>query len=239
MNIIHNWLKQNKKELIYTLVLAILLAIFAHSLPSKGSEKQEEVENPHEIVVLSQVGQDEYLYNKLHIYNIKIASLDEAVEAETADLADGFIYREDIPLSEKVQQYTFNESSRYGFPDTLIYGIMKQESNFDIEAYSHTNDSGLLQIHGRTGKWIADELGMEEYDLYDAKTNIKFSLWYLNHLKEYWDNQDVSEEDKAFLIVLGYNRGLQGSIDWIKKHGWNNKYVDNVFEYKEELERGE
>jgi membrane-bound lytic murein transglycosylase MltF len=236
---IHNWLKQSKKELIYLLILIAFLIIFAKALHTNVPEPQEEVENYDEIVVLIEQSQEEYLYDNMKMYNVKIASLDYPVETETTDLVDGFTYREDIPLSEEVQRYAHLRTEEEGFPITLIYGIMKLESNFDKQAYSHTNDSGLLQIHGRTGRWIAEELEMDDYDLYDPKTNIDFSLWYLSYLRDYWDGQDVSEEDKAFLIVLGYNRGLQGSIDWVRKHGWHNAYVDKVFEYKMMYERGE
>lgn len=168
--------------------------------------------------------------------SVSVASL--AIETEINE-EDMFIFREEIPLSEDLQRFVYEESQKYDIPDTLVYAIMYVESRFDTNAKSHTNDSGLLQINSQTAKWIARELGLKEYDLHDPKTNIKFSLWYLNSLKEVWSSVDMSEEDRAYMIVSSYNLGVTGSKRYVAKNGMNIKYTEKVFEYKNKLEEGD
>lgn len=144
-----------------------------------------------------------------------------------------------LPLEEEIQRYAQTLAEEKDIPVSLVYSIMYVESRFDTNAVSDTQDGGLLQVNQNTARWIADELNYEEYDLHNPYTNIEFAIWYLDYLNQYWTNQGASEDEKAFLVPLSYHKGIQGSRDWIKEYGWNSKYVDAIYDYKERLEVGE
>jgi hypothetical protein len=240
---IHNWLKQSKKELIYLLILIIFIIIFANYLHSKVSEPQEVTVNYDEIVVLSYVEQYGYLYDKLHIYNIKIASLYETIDSEPIEeeIEDYFAYREDIPLSEELQRHIYDLCEEYQISETLVYAIIKVESNFDKSAQSHTNDSGLMQLNENgTSQWLGEELGIENFDPQNPYHNVEAGIYYLSWLREYWVGQGFSEEDAFDLVTTSYNWGYGKVSQRVAEQGYvTSRYADKVYNAKIELERGE
>jgi soluble lytic murein transglycosylase-like protein len=233
---IHNWLKQTKKELIYLFILIILLVVLANYLHSNVSEEQEKAKNPNEIVVSNKLIQKEYVYSNMDKNTVKIASMDEPVAAETTDEIEFEYYYDSIPLSEEVQQFTWEMANEYSISYELVLAIAKVESNYDADVVSHTRDSGLMQIHKPTGKWIAEELELKEYDVFDPETNILMGIWYLDWLHSYYLSQGYSEEDTFQLVVLAYNRGHVGAVNYVNKYGFNNSYLDKVYAAKIELE---
>src|SRR5690606_23287085 len=110
-------------------------------------------------------------------------------------------YIEGIPLDEEVLDYLYEQAVENDFSYELLLGLMKTESDFDVNAKSHTSDSGLLQLHRPTAKWIGEELEVDKINMFDPYMNIDFAIFYLNHVRDYWRQQDVSEEELYFLTV--------------------------------------
>ncbi|EPS47163.1 transglycosylase SLT domain-containing protein [Clostridium botulinum CFSAN002367] len=69
-----------------------------------------------------------------------------------------------------------------------------------------------MQITPETGEWVAEKMGMKDFnidDLKDPETNIKMGCWYLNNLKEEFDgNMD--------LVLAAYNGGRGNVQKWLK-----------------------
>ena len=100
-----------------------------------------------------------------------------------------------ISSSERAQQ--FDASHRYPMPfkeDVLsrtreikldpafVYGLIRQESRFIINARSSVGASGLMQVMPRTAKWTAKKIGMKNYQpelLNQHDTNIAIGTGYL------------------------------------------------------------
>ena len=100
-----------------------------------------------------------------------------------------------ISSSERAQQ--FDTSHRYPMPfkeDVLsrtreikldpafVYGLIRQESRFIINARSSVGASGLMQVMPRTAKWTAKKIGMKNYQpelLNQHDTNIAIGTGYL------------------------------------------------------------
>lgn len=138
-----------------------------------------------------------------------------------------------IPLEDNLLDYIWNKSINNGLPYELLLAIAKVESNFNVNTESHTNDSGLFQIHSRTGKWIAKELGINKYDLSDPYTSTDFAVYYLIFLQETWKGKGLSEEDLFNAIIISYNRGVSGASKYIKKNGTkNNGYLKKINKYR-------
>jgi membrane-bound lytic murein transglycosylase MltF len=234
----HNWLKQTKKELIYLLILIILLVIFAKALHKADSNEQKETTNSNEIVVSNKLIQKEYVYSSLDKHTVKIASLDETVETEPADGIEFEYYYDSIPLDKEVQQYIYELSEENDLSYTLILAIAKVESNFDADIISHTNDAGLMQLNrSTTMTWLSDQIELdEEFNWKNPKHNVTAAVWYLTYLRNEFRGMGFSEEDVFNLTIISYNRGKAGGLQYVRNYGWNNGYLDKVYNAKTELE---
>lgn len=145
-----------------------------------------------------------------------------------------------IPLDVKLLDYIWNKAQKHSLSYEMLLAIAKTESDFNSNTESSTHDSGLFQINKRTGKWIAEELGLTEYDLSNPYTSTDFAVYYLTTLRDAWDNKGLSEEELFDVVIISYNRGVGGANKYIKKYGTeNNTYLNQVSKYKELYEMGE
>lgn len=96
-------------------------------------------------------------------------------------IANEIVYY-DIPLSEELQYYTYIRCVDLGIAEyyELILATMWQESNFNPELISNTNDYGLMQINKCNHDWLSKELNitdfLDPYQSIDAGTHIFASL---------------------------------------------------------------
>lgn len=73
------------------------------------------------------------------------------------------------------------------------------ESRWNPAAVGAHGEIGIMQILPETGAWIAERLGVEEYDLRDPRTNVKFGAVYLK-----WLVQETGSLEEA---LARYNAG--------------------------------
>lgn len=104
-------------------------------------------------------------------------------------------------ITEPIQRF----SRQQGLDSSLVMALTEQESAYDPQARSKVGATGLMQIMPATGKEIAKELGIKDYDLTDPETNIKFGTYYLKKMMDRYGG-DV---DKA---LAAYNAG-PGNVD--------------------------
>ncbi|MDO4921714.1 MAG: lytic transglycosylase domain-containing protein [Phascolarctobacterium sp.] len=104
----------------------------------------------------------------------------------------------------------------------LVAAIIKNESNFEHKAVSGVGAVGLMQIMPETGRWIAEQMGLDEYkdsDLYQTKTNIRMGCWYLGELEHEFKNNMT-------LVMIAYNAGRGQTHEWMEKAGWDYDFND-------------
>lgn len=108
-----------------------------------------------------------------------------------------------------VQKY----SQIYNLDESLVYSIIRVESNFDPCAKSSAGAMGLMQIMPATAAGIAKALGenIDSLDLFDAETNIKYGCSYLNYLFLKFQNLDA--------VICAYNAGEGNTRKWLNKNG--------------------
>lgn len=111
----------------------------------------------------------------------------------------------------------------------FVLAVIKAESKFNADAKSHKDAYGLMQITEDTGKWVAGEMGLEDFSkdkLYDEEYNIKLGCWYLNNLSEEFNDTD--------LVIASYNAGRGRVKGWLvnKKYSSDGKEL-NYIPYKE------
>lgn len=100
----------------------------------------------------------------------------------------------------------------YNISESLVYCVIKAESNFNEKAVSHCDARGLMQITRPTWDWITEEyLKVDwDYDTYcfDSEKNIIVGVRFLKWIEDYLDaRQDLLNAPKQDLLLACYNAG--------------------------------
>ncbi len=130
-----------------------------------------------------------------------------------------------------------------------VYGLMRQESRFVMNAQSSVGAKGLMQLMPKTAEWVAKKIGLKNYhpsQVAVMDTNVALGTHYLSMVLSDLDNQPV-------LASAAYNAGpgrarrwradqpLEGAIyaetipfeetrDYVKKVMSNAVYYSALFE---------
>jgi soluble lytic murein transglycosylase len=102
------------------------------------------------------------------------------------------------------------EASRFGVDPLLLYALIRQESLFNPRATSWVGARGLTQVMPDTGRGIAQNLGISEFDLddlYRPYLSIRFGAFYLGRRIG-----DMSGSLHGALAA--YNGGLGNAQRW-------------------------
>jgi soluble lytic murein transglycosylase len=102
------------------------------------------------------------------------------------------------------------KAQEIGLDATWVYGLIRQESRFQMNARSSVGASGLMQLMPATAKWVAQRIGLTGYaqqQVTDMDTNLTLGT---NYLRIVLDNLDGS----ALLASAGYNAGPKRPRAW-------------------------
>jgi len=91
-----------------------------------------------------------------------------------------------------------------------VYGLIRQESRFVMDAKSWAGAQGLMQIMPSTARWIAKKLGERNFrveQLHDLDTNLRFGTFYLRTVLD-----DL--EGSPLLASAAYNAGPGRPRNW-------------------------
>ena len=87
-------------------------------------------------------------------------------------------HRFPMPFKEEVLSRTRDINLEAAY----VYGLIRQESRFVINARSSVGASGLMQVMPRTAKWTAKKIGLKNFQpdqLNQRDTNIAIGTGYL------------------------------------------------------------
>ncbi len=131
-------------------------------------------------------------------WNWELRNMNERQHLAAAELArqnnmlDRMVSTSDRTRDEKDfnQRYPtpFNESmykttQALGLDMAWVYGLIRQESRFIMNAKSHVGASGLMQIMPATARYVAKKIGLGNFvpnQVNDIETNIALGTNYLN-----------------------------------------------------------
>lgn len=91
-----------------------------------------------------------------------------------------------------------------------VYGLIRQESRFIMDARSHAGASGLMQLMPGTAKWVAGKIGMTDFkpgSVNDFDVNTELGTQYLNIVLQGLDGSQM-------LASAGYNAGPGRPRNW-------------------------
>lgn len=113
------------------------------------------------------------------------------------------IYNILYPL--KYKEEILIAAQTYGIDPELIASIINAESSFKNNQISAKNAVGLMQLLPSTASSLTDE----EFDLFDAKTNILLGTKYLAYLINKFKDIDTA--------LFAYNAGEGNVLRWLKE----------------------
>ena len=91
-----------------------------------------------------------------------------------------------------------------------VYGLIRQESRFIMDARSHVGASGLMQVMPATARWTARKIGLSNFraeQLQDRETNIAIGTGYLKLVLDDFDGS-------LPLAAAAYNAGPGRPRSW-------------------------
>lgn len=135
------------------------------------------------------------------------------------------ILKINYPVKYKEQVIKYSKES--GTDPFLIFAIIKAESNFKVNATSHKNAKGLMQLMDATAGEIADKIGMEGFesqDLYNSDINIRIGCWHVSSLIKEFGKENIE------LVIAAYNGGSRNVKNWLKdnKYSKDGKSLDYI-----------
>ena len=97
-----------------------------------------------------------------------------------------------------------------GLEPAYVYGLIRQESRFVMDARSSVGASGLMQVMPATAKWTAKKIGINDFvlaKLTDRDTNIAIGTGYLKLVLD-------SFQGSMPLAAAAYNAGPSRARTW-------------------------
>jgi soluble lytic murein transglycosylase len=101
-------------------------------------------------------------------------------------------------------------SGEINLDPAYVYGLIRQESRFVMEARSHVGASGLMQVMPATARWTARKIGLPNFradQLQDRETNIAIGTGYLKLVLDDFDGSMA-------LAAAAYNAGPGRPRSW-------------------------
>ena len=101
------------------------------------------------------------------------------------------------------RDFMVTSTSSLGLDMAWVYGLIRQESRFVMNARSHVGASGLMQLMPATARFVASKIGLPGFSpdqVSDVNTNIQLGTNYLNMVLHDLDGSQA-------LATAAYNAG--------------------------------
>lgn len=131
----------------------------------------------------------------------------------------------DVPLDSDVQEFIYYLSKGYNMDFTFVMAIIQQESGYQPDAVSNTDDYGLMQINKVNHGYITDEIGVTNY--LDPYENVRAGMFILRKLFEKYETPEK--------VLMAYNLGESGAKALWDKGVFETNYSKSVQRIQSEL----
>ncbi len=137
------------------------------------------------------------------------------------------------------------QAEAFDLPESLVYAVIKAESNFDTEAVSSVGAIGLMQMMPNTFTWMQEVLHetYEEKALYEPEVSVRFGCALLRLL--------LNEYGDLTAALSAYNAGMGNVTSWLSDKAYSTDgetlstipfsetrmYVQKVLRYKANYEK--
>lgn len=134
--------------------------------------------------------------------------------------------RIDCPLDDSTQQMIVDKCEKYGVDFAFVMGLMYNESRFQPDVISPTNDYGLMQINIINHEWLSETLGIT--DFLDPEQNVTAGLYILGQFFEKYEDPR--------LVLMAYGYGESGAKKLWDKGIYTSDHAERVLSYVKEFE---
>mgnify|MGYP000928633368 CR=1 FL=1 len=122
----------------------------------------------------------------------------------------GYIQFQKSVYPLRYTEYVDKYAEKYKLDPALVYAVIRSESNFDVDAKSHSGAMGLMQLMPDTFQWLQKKEGDRYSDqaLFRPEVNIQYGCRYLSMM--------VQRYRSLRTALCAYNAG-SGKVDgWLK-----------------------
>ncbi len=158
-------------------------------------------------------------------WNWELRSLSEREHLAAAEFArqnnvlDRMVNTSDRTRSERdftqrfpspFRNFMVTSTNALGLDMAWVYGLIRQESRFIMNARSHVGASGLMQLMPATARYVAKKIGMADFDpgqVNEVSTNIELGTNYLNMVLGDLDGSQA-------MATAAYNAGPGRPRSW-------------------------
>lgn len=130
-----------------------------------------------------------------------------------------------VPLDSDEQEFIYYLSKGYNMDFTFVMAIIQQESGYQPDAVSNTDDYGLMQINKVNHGYITDEIGVTNY--LDPYENVRAGMFILRKLFEKYETPEK--------VLMAYNLGESGAKALWDKGVFETNYSKSVQRIQSEL----
>ena len=197
------------------LIIMVLLCLLSVRMTLQVNECKSE------LIEVKQTA--EFINAQQNATNERIKAL-EISKPNVTTLPDKAPYLRDIPLSDELQQFTYQTAIEYGVNYDLMLAIMQTESQFNNVISDNGEDIGLCQINSINAEWLYQEHGIN--NLLDEKQNIEACAIILSKLQGQFSDESH--------VVMAYNLGA-GKAEKFIRNGKITEYTEKVYENMEEI----
>jgi len=116
-----------------------------------------------------------------------------------------------FPMPHK--QAVLQRAGQVNLDPAYVYGLIRQESRFIMDAQSAVGAAGLMQVMPDTARWTARKIGLQGFKpkhINDRDTNIAIGTSYLKLVLEAFDNS-------LPLAAAAYNAGPTRVRSWLEQ----------------------
>ena len=142
----------------------------------------------------------------------------------------------------KYEEIVREEAEKNGVPLSVVFAVIRAESNFDAEAESRVGARGLMQVTKTTYEWIdyyRGATGAKWEDFYTPEVNVDYGTWLLAYLYKSFGNWNT--------VYAAYNAGPNAVKKWLADSEYSSdgetlynipysetaKYVEKVSSYRD------
>ena len=128
----------------------------------------------------------------------------------------------DCKMPEEQQEFTYYLCNGYNIDFSLVMALIQNESSFDPEVISKTNDYGYMQINQVNHQWLTDTIGVTDFT--DPYQNIRAGVFVIRKLFERY--QDTN------MVLMAYNMGESAAARLWEKGIYSTDYTEKILSYQ-------
>ena len=116
-------------------------------------------------------------------------------------------------------EHIVNSAEEADIDPYIVLSVIRQESRFNKKAISRVGARGLMQIMPQTGKTLANNLGINDFDrsnLFEPGLSIRFGAYFLGEQIKYF-KKSMAPHMCFELSLAAYNAGPHNAQNWLER----------------------